>query len=195
MPRRLPLPFAILLGSALLPAALLESRTARASAAAPTSTRTTPAVPPPAAAPPRATTSPAPAPGRIRLVIQHAVGSPPAAIVGAQIGVRGVVEPYVAGQPVKVSFYRDGRKVGVRTVGLTAIGKGAGQFHLSFSSARVGQVQARAVHYATPAQAQYSGRSPTVGFASPNVSSGARRPAVRVLQSELNALHTASPPA
>ena len=136
---------------------------------------------------------PAAAPGRIRLVVQHAVGSPPAAIIGAQIVVRGVVEPFVAGQPVKVSFYRGGRKVEVRTVRLTPIGKGAGQFRLSFSSASAGQVQARAVHYATPAQAQFSGRSPTVRFASPTVSSGARGPAVRVLQSELNALHYVVP--
>jgi hypothetical protein len=144
-------------------------------------------------APALAAAPPTQAPGRIRLAIQHAVGTPPAAIVGAQIVVRGVVEPYVAGQPVKVSFYRDGRKVGVRTVRLTPIGKGAGQFHLSFSSASAGQVQARAVHYATPAQAQFSARSPTVRFASPNVSSGARGPAVRVLQSELNALHFVVP--
>ena len=193
MPRRLPLPSAILLGSALVPAALLASSTARAGAAAPTAPTTTSPVSAQAAAPAPASKSPTAASGRIRLVIQHAVGSPPAAIVGAQIVVRGVVEPYVAGQRVKISFYRDGRKVEVRTVRLTPIGKGAGQFRLSFSSASAGQVQARAVHYATPAQAQFSGRSPTVRFASPNVSNGARGPAVRVLQSELNALHYVLP--
>ena len=144
MPRRLPIPFAILLASALLSAALLTSGAAGASAAAPASTATTPPVQQTPAAALVPATTPAAARGRVRLVVQHAVGSPPAAIVGAQIVVRGVVEPYVAGQPVKVSFYRDGRKVGVRTVRLTPIGKGAGQFHLSFSSASAGQVQARA---------------------------------------------------
>jgi hypothetical protein len=193
MPRRLSLPFAILLGSALLAAALLLPSTARAGAAAPTSAATTPSAPTPPAAPVPATAPPTAAPGRIQLAIQHAVGTPPAAIVGAQIVVQGVVKPYVAGQAVKISFYRDGRKVEVKTLRLTPTGRGAGQFHLSFSTASAGQVQARAVHYATPAQAQFSGRSPTVRFASPNVSNGARGPAVRVLQSELNALHYAVP--
>jgi hypothetical protein len=192
MPGRLAFPFAILLGSALVAAALLLSSAASTSAAAPATASAPASATAPAAATKPATT-PAAAPGRIRLVVQHAVGSPPAAIIGAQIVVRGVVVPYVAGERVKVSFYRDGRKVEVRTVGLTPIGKGAAQFHLVFSSAVAGQVQARVVHYATPAQAQFSGRSPTVRFASPNVSSGARGPAVRVLQSELNALHYVVP--
>jgi peptidoglycan hydrolase-like protein with peptidoglycan-binding domain len=187
MPRRLPLPFAILLGSALLPAVLLPPTAAPAGAAVPAPTATTPAAPPAPAGTPHA------ASGRIRLVVEHAVGSPPAAIIGTQIVVRGIVAPYVAGERVKVSFYRDGRKVQVRTVGLTPTRKGAGQFRLGFSTASAGQVQARAVHYATPAQAQFSGRSPTVRFASPDVSSGARGPAVRVLQSELNALHYVVP--
>jgi hypothetical protein len=193
MPRRLPFPFTILLASALLSAALLPSGAAGASAAAQASTVTTPpARQTPAAASAPATT-PAAARGRVRLVVQHAVGSPPAAIIGAQIVVRGVVEPYVAGETVKVSFYRDGRKVEVRKVAPTPMGNGAAQFHLGFSSAIAGQVQARVVHYATPALAQFSGRSPIVRFASPNVSSGARGPAVRVLQWELNALHYVVP--
>ena len=192
MPRRLPIPFAILLASALLSAAL-PSGAAGASAAAPASTATTsPAQQTPAAALVPAST-PAAARGRVRLVVQHAVGSPPAAIIGAQIVVRGVVEPYVAGETVKVSFYRDGRKVEVRKIAPTPVGNGAAQFHLGFSSAVAGQVQARVVHYATPALAQFSDRSPTVSFASPNVSSGARGPAVRVLQWELNALHYVVP--
>ena len=131
--------------------------------------------------------------GHIQLVVQHALGSPPAAITGSQIVVRGIVVPYVAGQKVKVSLYRDGRKVEVKSMGVVAIGNGAGQFHLNFTSQRAGQVQARAVHYATPAQGQFSDRSESVRFASPNLSGGARGPAVRVLQSELNALHYVVP--
>ena len=42
-------------------------------------------------------------------------GSPPFALVGGRITVRGIVTPYVGGQTVKVSFYRDGRKVAVKT--------------------------------------------------------------------------------
>ncbi len=64
------------------------------------------------------TTPPAapPAAGRVKLVLQKVGGSPPFALLGGRIVVRGIVAPYVAGQTVKVSFYREGRKVEVRSV-------------------------------------------------------------------------------
>jgi hypothetical protein len=155
----------------------------------PTPTVTTPAPP---AAPPQPAPPPA-APGQIKLVVQKAFGKPPFVIAGGRMVVRGIVVPYVGGQKVKVSFYRDGRKVEVKTVSVLAIGNGAGQFHVGYSSARAGLVQARAVHYVTPEQAAFTGRSENVRFASPDLGSGSRGPSVRLLQSELNALHFVVP--
>jgi peptidoglycan hydrolase-like protein with peptidoglycan-binding domain len=94
---------------------------------------------------------------------------------------------------VRVSFYRTGRKVEVRTLSVLPVGNGAGQFHVGFSSASSGVVQARAAHYATPQQVAFSGRSPGVSFVSPDLAGGARGPSVRLLQSELNDLHYVVP--
>jgi hypothetical protein len=149
---------------------------------------------PPAAAP----ASPLPAPpsvvaGRIKLVLQRVGGRPPFAFVGARAVVRGVVWPYVGGQSAKVSFYREGRKVLVRTVRVQAIGNGAGQFHIGYASSSPGLVEARVVHYATPQQGQFSGRSPGVRYIQVNLGPGASGQSVRLLQSELDVLHYAVP--
>ena len=95
--------------------------------------------------------APAPVAGKIRLVLQKVGGRPLFATVGGRVVVRGIVTPYVAGQTVKVSFYREGRKVAVSTVSVLSLGNGAGQFHVGFSSHDAGLVQARAAHYATRA--------------------------------------------
>jgi hypothetical protein len=143
----------------------------------------------PAPAPPPA----ASAPGRIQLVVQRAFGKPPFVIAGSRIVIRGIVVPYVGGQSVKVSIYRDGRKVDVKTLSVQAIGNGAGQFHVGYTSASAGVVQVRAVHYATPEQAQFTGRTEQVHVASPSLGPGASGASVRLLQSELNALHYVVP--
>jgi hypothetical protein len=153
------------------------------------SSASAPESPPPVAPAP----TPAAVPGHIQLVVQRPVGNPPFVIAGEVMVVRAIVVPYVAGQKVKVSFYRDGRKVEVKTEPVLAVGNGAGQFHLDFSSARVGLVQVRAVHYATGEQGQFTGRSQSVHFASPNLAGGAQGQSVRLLQSELNALHYVVP--
>lgn len=150
--------------------------------------------PPPTSTPAPAEQPPASAAaGRIQLIVQRAFGKPPFVIAGSRMVIRGIVIPYVGGQKVKVSIYRDGRKVEVKTVSVLAIGNGAGQFHLGYSSASAGVVQVRAVHYATPEQAQFTGRAEVVHFASPDLGPGASGPSVRLLQSELNALHYVVP--
>ncbi len=164
-------------------------------AAAATPTATTP---PPAltSTTPAPTTPPppgAPVAGHIQLVIQHAFGKPPFVVAGSRMGVRGIVIPYVAEQKVKVSFYKDGRKVEVRTVSVLPVGNGAGQFHIGYASSREGLVKVAAVHYATPQQVAFAGRSENVRFASPDLSGGDRGPSVRLLQSELNAMHFVVP--
>ncbi len=158
------------------------SASAESAAVAPTSTT------PPATAP-----APAPVAGSMKLVLQKVGGSPPFAIVGGRIVVRGVVTPYVGGQSVKVSFYREGRKVEVRTVSVLAIGNGAGQFHINFSSPDAGLVQARAAHYASPQQGAFGARSQGVRFVNANLGLGASGQSVRLLQSELDVLHYAVP--
>ena len=45
------------------------------------------------------------APGSVLRVTLRLGGSPPFALVGRRIVVRGIVTPYVAGQTVEVSFY------------------------------------------------------------------------------------------
>jgi hypothetical protein len=167
----------------LIAASLALACASSALAAAPAPAPATPApAPAPSAKPPAAA-------GQIKLVVQRAFGKPPFVIAGSRMVVRGIVIPYVGGQTVKVSFYREGRKVEVKDVTVLPIGNGAGQFHIGYSSASAGLVQARAVHYATPQQAAFAGGSEKIHFASPDLSQGASGPSVRLLQSELNALH------
>jgi len=137
--------------------------------------------------------APGPVAGSVRLTLERVGGNPAFALDGRRIIVRGVVTPYVAGQTVKVSVYRGGRKVAVDVVGVRALGNGSGQIRVNFTSHYGGVVQARVVHYATPQQAAFSARSPTVHFVTPDLGVGARGQSVRLLQSELNALHYAVP--
>jgi hypothetical protein len=140
---------------------------------------------------------PAPAaavlPGHARLIVKGAAGNPLFVIAGRQMVVRGTVVPYVAGQTVKVTFFRDGRKVLVKRVNVVAVGDGSGQFHITYSNPAVGVVQAWAVHDATPQLGAFTTHSENVFVSSTNLGSGARGPSVRLLQSELNALHFAVP--
>jgi len=170
----------LLAAAAAVSAGCLSAAAAPALAAEP--------VPPAAPAP-----APAVVPGRISLQLQKVGGSPPFALVGGRIVVRGVVTPYVGGQTVKVSFYREGTKVEVKTLSVLAIGNGAGQFHINFASHYAGLVEARAAHYATAQQGAFAGRSPGVRFVNPNIGPGARGQSVRLLQSELDVLHYAVP--
>jgi len=142
--------------------------------------------------------APLPVSGHIRLVVQRAYGNPLFELVGGRMVVQGIITPYVSGQTIKVSFYREGRKVEVRSVSVLASrsskgGVGAGHFHINFASRDAGLVQARAAHYATPAQGAFSGRAPGVRFVNSNLGLGARGQSVRLLQSELDVLHYAVP--
>jgi peptidoglycan hydrolase-like protein with peptidoglycan-binding domain len=126
-------------------------------------------------------------------MLQKVGGSPPFALVGSRVGVRGVVTPYVGGQSVRVSFYREGRKVSDKTVSVQAIGNGEGQFHIDYLGASPGLVEARAMHAATPQQVAFGGRSAGVRFVQANLGPGAQGQSVRLLQSELDVLHFAVP--
>jgi len=158
-----------------------------AATAAPTQHQTSAPPAPPASMPPAAT------PPALRLVVQHAGGHPAFAIVGARIVVRGFLTPYAAGQKVKVTFYRDGRKLEVRLFGLAPRANGAGEFHVSFVSHDAGLVQARAVHYATQALPLLAAQSEKVRFTHTELAEGSRGASVQLLQSELSELRYSVP--
>jgi peptidoglycan hydrolase-like protein with peptidoglycan-binding domain len=134
-----------------------------------------------------------PVAGAMRLVLQKVGGSPPFALVGSRIVVRGSVSPYVAGQTVDVGFYLEGRKVAADAVSVLPAAAGAGSFRVAFSSHYAGLLQVRAGHAATAQQGAFSARSPGVRFVHANLGPGARNQSVRLLQSELDALHYAVP--
>jgi peptidoglycan hydrolase-like protein with peptidoglycan-binding domain len=152
-----------------------------------------PVSPPPAPPAVPAPPVPLPAPGQLKLELQRVGGTPLFALMGARIVVRGVVTPYVAGQRVKVSFYREGRKVEVKIVSVLPMPGASGQFRISFTSHDAGLIQARAVHYASAQQAEFSRQSPRFRFIWPNLGPGSQGQSVRLLQSELNVLHYAVP--
>jgi peptidoglycan hydrolase-like protein with peptidoglycan-binding domain len=143
--------------------------------------------------PPHAPAGPAPVTGKMVLALLRVGGSPPFALLGGRITAQGTIWPYVGGETVKVSIYRDGRKVSVKIVRPVPDGTGAARFRVSFSSASPGLVDVRAAHYATAAQVAFKARAPSVTFVSPNLGPGAQGQSVRLLQSELNVLHFAVP--
>src|SRR5579875_2625758 len=124
-----------------------------AAAAAPAAAEAPPAPSSPVAG------APAPAAGAMRLRLSGVGGRPLFALLGRRILVSGVVEPYVAGQSVTVSFYRDGAKVATRVVPVVAAAHGGGRFRAASASRYGGLARVRAVGAAA--------------------SSGAREPALR----------------
>ena len=134
-----------------------------------------------------------PAPGAIRLVLQKVGGNPLVALDGARTVIRGTVTPYVAGQTVTIGFYHDGREVGANVVSVLALGNGAGQFHVDFKSHYSGAAAGPREHAATAQQQAFNGRAPSVRFVEPDLGPGDRGQSVRLLQSELDALHYAVP--
>ena len=146
---------------------------------------------PPATAP--VVAGPPPVSGKMRLTLARVAGEPPFALVGKRVTVAGVVWPYVGGQTVKASIYLRGRKVAVKVLKPVADGTGASRFHLSFRSTTAGPLDIRVAHYASPQQAAFSARAPEVRFVTPNLGPGASGQSVRLLQSELDALHYVVP--
>jgi peptidoglycan hydrolase-like protein with peptidoglycan-binding domain len=142
---------------------------------------------------PVASTPAGPAPGQLRLVLQKAGGSPLFALEGKRIVVHGIVTPYVAGQTVTVDFFLDGRSVGAHAVSVLAAGDGDGEFHLGFTSHHGWLLQVRASHAATPQQQAFNAHAQQLRFVEPDLGPGDHGQSVRLLQSELDALHYAVP--
>jgi L,D-transpeptidase catalytic domain len=154
-----------------------------------------PSVPSAAGTPPSATpTAAPPVSGRMRLALAGVRNEMPFALTGESIEVRGIVEPYVAGQRVRVSLYSDGRDVAARTLSVVPRGAGSGEFEVRFPGAPAGRVRALAVHAGSPQlQPLAAGSEDITVLASPELAVGARGAAVWLLQRALGALHYAVP--
>jgi peptidoglycan hydrolase-like protein with peptidoglycan-binding domain len=142
-----------------------------------------------------ASTAPASTPvaGTLALALGKVGGSPTFALVGRRVVVRGTVTPYVAGQTVTVSFYLDGRRVALDAASVLPAAHDRGQFRVDFSSRYAGLLQVRAAHAATAQQDAFSASAPRARIVHPDLGLGARGQSVRLLQSELDALHYAVP--
>jgi hypothetical protein len=123
----------------------------------------------------------------------HSSGHPRFMLTHERLIVDGVVKPYVAGQQVVVRFQRDGRGVATRRVGVLPKGDGTGRFRLGYASPRAGVVSASATHEVSSLQAAFTAHAAGVRFVDPDMHTGARGPAVWLLQSRLSALHFSVP--
>ncbi|HUB74582.1 MAG TPA: L,D-transpeptidase family protein [Solirubrobacteraceae bacterium] len=149
----------------------------------------------PGASAPGEASTPAGAPvsGRVLVTLAGVGGKPLFALERRRIVVSGAVTPYVAGQTVAVSLFVDGRSVASRAVSVLPGAGGAGRFRLVLVSRHGGLAQVRAVHAASPQQAAFQARSPRFRVVEADLGPGAHGQSVRLLQSELNALHYAVP--
>lgn len=135
----------------------------------------------------------APAPGRATIALRGVGGSPLFALVGRRVLVRTTVTPYVAGQMLDLGLYLDGRQVATKVVSVLPGSSGTGQVRVGFSSRYAGLAQVRVVHAATAQQDAFDVRSSAFRYVHANLGPGAQDQSVRLLQSELNALHYAVP--
>jgi lipoprotein-anchoring transpeptidase ErfK/SrfK len=163
-----------------LAAALLTLVLAPATAAAqqPTPPPTTP------------TTTPVPAPiqGSLTLTAER-VGTGKAVLAGRRFRVRGVLQPYVAGQAATVRFYRGKSKLKVKRIQLlpSSTGKSA-YFVTGFATKTPGRITVRASHLATPQLNTAVAEPVTVDVLPLRAGPGSRGAVVRELQRRLSAL-------
>jgi len=145
-----------------------------------------PAAPGPAPAP-----APSPAGGHIALRVRaaHARGSH--VFVGQRLAIEGTVAPYVAGQRVRVRVSLDNRHGRTRTLKVAPAMGATGRFRLAWISRSGGVLRVAATHRATSAQGAFTARPVALSVLDPVLSSGARGPAVRLLQAQLAHLHYA----
>lgn len=135
---------------------------------------------------------PAPVAGEMRLALRGVSGSRRFAISGGAVYVHGTVKPFVPGQTVRVVFSHNGHVKGARTVKLGRSGH-VGRFRVKAPTSGRGGVTVSATHAATSAMAAFTAKPTRFELLSPNLSAGARGPAVWLLQRRLSQLHYAVP--
>jgi peptidoglycan hydrolase-like protein with peptidoglycan-binding domain len=131
----------------------------------------------------------APLAGKLKLTVQDAHGAPAFAAVGERIVISGGVRPYVAGQKVVLSVYRNGRRVLSKRLSVSAAAGGVGQFHFGYASPHSGHLSIRAEHAPTPQLAKLVAKPVSVRYELSTLSVGSRGRVVRLLQEELARLH------
>jgi lipoprotein-anchoring transpeptidase ErfK/SrfK len=128
---------------------------------------------------------PVQAQGTLKLEVQRTLrdGDRRVALTGQAWRVRGELTPYIAGQTVRVRFFRDGRRIHEQTEQLEPIKGGTvGMFRTPFKSGKAGRVVVDAVHLATPELDTARADKVRVGVMTPSVSSPT---IVRLLQKGL----------
>src|SRR5215218_4049877 len=140
------------------------------------------------AAGPATAAAQAPAPPKLSITTERiAVSAGRASVLAGQPWrVRIVLQPLVPGQSATVRFYRDGRKLRVRQVALAPSPTGQSAFAVvPFTSGRAARIVVRATHRATPQLQTIRAKGVGVSVVAPSVRTGARGPAVRMLQGAL----------
>jgi hypothetical protein len=142
----------------------------------------------PATAPAPTVPTGQPAVGRFTLTAER-VGSEHAVVAGQRFRVRGVVEPYVAGQKATVRFYRGSHKLLAREVTLLRSSTGkSGYFVVGFSTKHAGRVTIKATHLATPQLGTTVATPEKVEILPTHIRAGQRGASVRLLQRALSRL-------
>ncbi len=142
--------------------------------------------PPPVTPPPAA--QPAPVSGQFTLTAER-VGAAKAVLAGRRFRVRGVVQPYVAGQTATVRFYRGKSKLKVKVVQLLPSSTGkSGYFVTGFATKHPGRITVRASHLATPRLSTVVAEPVSVDVLALRAGPGSRGAVVRELQRRLSAL-------
>jgi L,D-transpeptidase catalytic domain len=146
-------------------------------------------------APPPVSPAPAsPVPGQMRIALAGLRSKAPFALVREPIRVRGTVVPFVPGQHVRLTLYRDAHPEEARTVPVVERASGVGQFRASFANRLPGRVRVLAAHAPTTQMQAFAAGSRDVTVLSPGqLTIGVGGPAVWVLQRGLGALHYAVP--
>ncbi|MGH2911821.1 MAG: L,D-transpeptidase family protein [Solirubrobacteraceae bacterium] len=131
----------------------------------------------------------APPMGKLKLTLQDAHGNPAFAAIGERIVISGGVRPYVAGQKVVLSIYRNGRRVLTKRLGVSPAAGGVGQFYFGYASPHSGHLSIRAEHAPTAQLAKLVAKPVSVRYELSTLSVGSRGRVVRLLQEELARLH------
>ena len=122
----------------------------------------------------------------------HRDGKRRIALVRDSWRVRGEVRPFVAGQQVVVSFFRDGRRIHQQTEQVQPTPNGrAGFFLTPFRANREGRVVVRATHPATPELVALKAKAARVNVLRPEV--GSTGSLVRLLQRGLKRMRYVVP--
>ncbi len=132
--------------------------------------------------------APAPVQGLFTLTAER-VGSGKAVLAGQRFRVRGVIQPFVAGQSATVRFYRGDRKLAAKNVQLLPSSTGkSSYFVVGFSTKVAGKVTVKASHLATPQLATAVAEPVSVDVLPLRAGPGSRGTVVRELQRRLSAL-------